>query len=491
MRSNFSRYVALTILGVCLTASAQKSSQTPQTTGNSPSGSQQSQSSPSGITSGNAPIEATAFAYVALDADAGQIVATTKNKAAGKVVVTTPTDLSNLLQWRAVMAQAGYLQKRLNTITTTVATTGVGSLKPSDLVNSGCVAPAVSGLNPNATPGAKPVGPTVGAAATTSSSSSGPVWPAELQAVSQALGSVAGLSQSLSSSAGNMTDQPLIDNIAERLGASATVYIPSLQAESILDASDLGTGPLGTALTNLEIVRGNAINQSEILALYLPDWQTAAANVNCPPDKKTLAQGNVANWKPLFDLLNAAISSVDAFETSLFAGQNTPYQPQATSASTQGGVAPSNVAGQQTGQTGGNQGAQGQGQTQGQGSQSQQPGSILQQILPADLLFKALGQHGLTSADNVHFLSVHALESGGSLLTKTHSVFGNSFTSLYFSGGSMAEFTLFNSDGAVECSGSAVAYLGYVKPEDMVVALKNEKNELGKHMVVKNFSSCH
>jgi hypothetical protein len=481
---------------VSIAAFAQKNGQSPQGTGtspgSSPQGSQQSPSSQGGVTGGNAPIEATAFSYLALDQDADKIAAVVKgNVSSGKVVVTTQTDVSTVLQWRAVMSQAKSLNNRLTNITATANTDGIGNFTAGDLVNAQCKAPPVQGLNPNAAPGTKPGAPpppakqpTVGAAATTTSSS-GPVWPAELQAVQAAVANVASVSQSLSPSSGSMTDLPLIDAVAQRL--SATVFIPSLLTPKILNAADLGDGPLGTAVTSLETLRQTAITQSEDLSVYLLDWQTAAANTNCQPDQLQKAQAGVAKWKPVFDQLNTSVTAIDAFEASLFAGQNAPYQAPSTSAPTQGAGTPPNGTTPPAGQNGGgNQG----GQTQG--SQSQQAGSILQQVLPADLLFEALGAKGLTAADNIHFLEVHALESGGSLLTKTISILGNSFTSFHFSGGSVAAFTLFNGDGAAECSGFTVSYLGFVKPEDMVSVLKEtDMKKLDKTLATRSFSNCH
>jgi hypothetical protein len=497
MKSRYAPVVFLMLFAILVPALAQKSGQTPQSSGSPQANSQQS-ASQGGITSGSAPIEATAFAYAALDKNAEQIAKIVAKKApdkTSKVVVTTPTDLPVLLQWRAVLAQTNYIQGRLDNITSEVKAQNVDSLQPSVLVNSSCPVPSTPpapGLNPNAPKGQKPGAPPgnvqlkgAGAGATTGSSS-GPVWPAELQAVSQALGSVAGFNQSISSSAGSMTDQPLIDGVAQRLDAVA--YVPSMQTPKVLDSEAIGDGPLGKALDMLEKSRQAAVEKSETLALYLPDWQTAAANTNCSAAQKQTAQANVAKWKPLFDLLNSAISSVDAYETSLFAGQNSSYQPQSSSALTQGGTTPSTSTVPTAGQTGtGNQGSQGQ--APGQGAQSQQPGSILQQILPAELLFKALGASPLTSESNIRFLQIHALESGGSLLTKTTSIFGNAFTSLHFSGGSVAEFTLFGPDGEVQCSGTAVAYVGFIKPTD-VFAVLNDPAKLNRQMAARSFSNC-
>jgi hypothetical protein len=522
MIRDFVRLVSLMLLAVSIAAFAQKNSQTPQGTGtptsSSPQSSQQSPSPQGGVTSGSAPIESTAFTYLALDQDAERIVATVKPVLVVKneqltdkngntvtvpvpprVVVTTQADVSTVLQWRAVMTQAKSLEKRLTNITTTANTDGISNLKADNLVNAQCKAQpsqVVPGLNPNAPPGQKPgppPSPTFGGA--NNATVSGPVWPAELQAIQAAVANVASVGQSLSPSSGNMTDLPLIDGVAGRL--SGTVFIPSLLTPKILSASDLGDGPVGKELKSLENLRQIAITQSENLSVYLLDWQTAAANTNCNPQTQLpTAQQNVAKWKPVFDELNASVSSLDAFETGLFAGQNTPYQAPATSAPAQATGNQTNQTGSPSVQNGGGTLAAGQtGGTnpggQNPGNQSQQAGSILQQILPADLLVQALGTEVLT-ADNVHFLEVHALESGGSLLTKTTSILGNSFASLHFSGGSVATFTLFNTEGAAECSGFAVSYLGYVKPEDMVSVLnETDMKKLDKTLATRSFSSCH
>lgn len=498
MIRDFVRAISLILLAVSIAAFAQKNGQSPQTTGTSAGSSSQSPSSQGGVTGWNAPIEATAFAYLALDQDAEKIAATVNGKVnGGKVVVTTQTDVSTLLQWRAVMSQAKSLNNRLTNITATANTDGVGKLGDGDLVNAQCNAQpiqAVPGLNPNAPPGTKPGAPpspakqpSVGAASTTTSSS-GPVWPAELQAVQAAVANVASASQSLTPSSGNMTDLPLIDSVAQRL--SAAVFIPSLLTPKILNATGLGEGPLGKAVTGLETLRQTAIGQSENLSVYLLDWQTAAANTKCQSDQLQKAQQQVAKWKPVFDQLNASVSSFDAFETSLFAAQSTPYQAPATTAPTQSSGTQPTGANQPAGQTGQTSGGNQGGQTQA--NQSQQPGSILQQVLPADLLFQSLGAKDLTATDDTHFLEVHALESGGSLLTKTISILGNSFTSLHFSGGSVAAFTLFNGDGAAECSGFAISYLGYVKPADIISVLKEtDMKKLDKTLATRGFSSCH
>jgi len=493
---------------------AQKASQSPQGSGGpatGPSGGEQTPPS-GGITSGNAPIESTIFSYLALDQDATKIADAVKKRtlpstgAAGKpiirpLIVTTQADLTTILQWRTVMTQANSIDTRLkNAVAAAQAARtpsghDIDNLQPTDLINSNCKAPPQAQAPQPAVPGQLPgpPGQRVGAAAGAPTSASGPVWPAELQAVSAALASVAGFSQSITSSSGNMTDLPLINAVSSKLDGS--IFIPSLLPPNVLNASGLGAGPLKTVLDDLEAQRQTAIELSERLAPDLSDWTTAAANANCGvrPDQAqnylAAAQSNVAQWKPIFDILNASISSVDGFETSLFAAQNAPYQPASAAAPSQpspstNGPGGNTSNGAPTGPGGGNP------NTQGTPNQSAQPGSVVLQILPADLLFSALGG----KAKIVHFLEVHALESGGSLLTKTTSIFGNSFTSLHFSGGAMATFTLFASDGTRECSGYAASYVGFVKPGDVVSVLRDdsdeEKKTLKKALATRLVSDC-
>jgi hypothetical protein len=70
---------------------------------------------------------------------------------------------------------------------------------------------------------------------------------------------------------------------------------------------------------------------------------------------------------------------------------------------------------------------------------------------------------------DVYILSVHALESGGTQLTKTAMFLG---TRVFFSGGAAATFTLVDSGGSMRCSGIAYGYRGYVKADDFALGVK-------------------
>jgi hypothetical protein len=69
-----------------------------------------------------------------------------------------------------------------------------------------------------------------------------------------------------------------------------------------------------------------------------------------------------------------------------------------------------------------------------------------------------------SNLNDVYFLSVHALESGGTQLTKTQMFLGSR---VYYSGGAVATYSLVEADGKTLCSGIAYGYRGFVKADDL------------------------
>jgi hypothetical protein len=61
-------------------------------------------------------------------------------------------------------------------------------------------------------------------------------------------------------------------------------------------------------------------------------------------------------------------------------------------------------------------------------------------------------------------LSVHALESGGGQLTKSNLFLGSR---VYFGGGAVASFALYDSDGAQICSGVGYGYKGNIREQSV------------------------
>lgn len=105
------------------------------------------------------------------------------------------------------------------------------------------------------------------------------------------------------------------------------------------------------------------------------------------------------------------------------------------------------------------------------------PGITLQQILPADLLAYKIWLASATPDDGqlqkIHILIVHALESGGTQLTKSNLFLGSR---VYFSGGSVATFSLFSVAGVVECAGYAYDYNGYIREKNVEKQLRTTKS---------------
>jgi hypothetical protein len=65
-------------------------------------------------------------------------------------------------------------------------------------------------------------------------------------------------------------------------------------------------------------------------------------------------------------------------------------------------------------------------------------------------------------------LAVHALESGGSQLTKSNLFLGSRY---YFSGGAVASFYLYTFDGKLQCSGASYGYRGSIREKDLETGL--------------------
>ena len=443
-----SRLVSCLLLAVILAvpslAGAQKGGGGGQQTGNQQGGNQQGgnqqgsnqnqNGSPQGITGGSSPIEATLFSYSALDADASRIAHEIDTHVHQPYVVTTANDISVILQWRTVIAQAEGLQKRLDR-----AQDALVDLANDKLLTSCNINPTVQANSAQVGAGYTPSG-------------------ADLQAVAQTIASITAVNQTLAPSAGNMTDLPLMNLVAGYLH-TAPVFIPSLLPPNLLMARDLGDGPLSSALTDLEVDLGEAQQVAATAADRLADWQTVSnskAGV-CSTGQVATATALVNRWKPASDSLTAAITAVDAFESSLFSGQSPPSpstQPSpnaATPALTP--TPPLSPGSPSPAQSGG------------------PSGSTLQQILAADLLYQALMTEGV-ALSTVHFIEVHSLESGGGLLTKSNAFLGSR---LYFGGGAVATFTVFNYQGVAECGGVAYSYQGYVKPEDVARELEGSQ----------------
>lgn len=368
-------------------------------------------------------------------------------------MVTTANDIPIFLQWRTTIGQAELLLGRVNTTRTALA--GI----PNTIISGNCNEPATA-------PAA------VGAPFI--------AGPGDIQTLLQTLASITAVNETLTPSAGALTDLPLMNLVAGKLG-SIPVFVPSLLPPGVLSGKNLGNGPLGQALLDLETARREGLQSSGTTSGLIQDWQTVSnGKLKCTDAQKMQAAALLATWKPRLDALNSALLAIDAFESSLFSGQAPPTPTQ-----TGGNANATPVVGATPVPPGSNSNPGNSPPPSLQPSNAP-TGSILQQVLVADLLYRQLlkdnnGADSDAQLRYIHFVEVHVLESGGGLLTKSNLFLGSRN---FFSGGTVATFSLFDADGKIECGGFAYAYQGFVKSDQVAAALSSNPTAVIK-------SDCH
>jgi hypothetical protein len=402
---------------------------------------------PAGITNGTPPIEATILAYKILVADAARIDQSLNSKTAGTIVVVgTSSDIAAIIQLRIILGQESVLERRLNTLT--------AALNAIDKPNY-----ARQVIKGN---------PALGAGFIAS--------PADVATLIQTLGSITAVNQTLSSAPGALNDATLITLIAQGINADA-VYIPSTYPPNLITDIDLSETNIGAALTRIEIARRDAIAASNEYLQALKDAAIVATTVkggaiysDAEIDAAGVFAEKAATVNAIVNAITLASTAVDGFETSLFSGQaspaptpqtNTPAPalPGAPVAPALPGpvpapplpaapapAAPAPVA------------------PQNQGQQPVATSAVgLPQLVSADLLLRQILSNPSYSL-KLSLLSVHALESGGGQLTKSNLFLGSR---IYFGGGAVASFTLFDSDGTTICSGVGYGYRGNIREKNV------------------------
>jgi hypothetical protein len=428
----------------------------PPSTGQQPSSQSPQTASPppAGITNGNQPIESTILAYKVLLANAKKIDDSLNVKTKGKVVVIgTSTDIAAFIQLRIVLAQAGILRNRLETLTA-----ALGQIKKPSYANA---------------PQKPPVKLGTGFIA----------GPADIATLIQTLGSITAVNESLSTSSGSLNDSTLINLIAQGIGG-ASVYVPSSNAPHLLTDSDVSNTLIGDALTRLEAARRDAFAES---VSYLQAIQDAQIVAPTPKGGKVFSDQEIDAAGQFLEkstsitaIVNAVAQSaivVDGFETSLFTGQGVsnnnagqPNNPSQPNNSGQPAFPAANPAPPLPPAAPAQSNQNAPSQNQGQNQLGPTPSGVtLQQILSVDLLLHDLLTNPAYSS-KVQLLSVHALESGGSQLTKSNLFLGSR---IYFSGGAVATFGLYDANGTLECSGVGYGYKGYIREKNIESIVKD------------------
>jgi hypothetical protein len=320
------------------------------------------------------------------------------------------------------------------------------------------------------------------------------------------LASAFAVNESLASSAGAITDTPLINAVARSLHSSTvSVYVPSVYPPNLARNSGLTNTFIWDKIAELEDKRVVILSDIQTYLQALDDANTIAAAPAASgytPDDKVAAKRFANEAKTIAALvadLNSIVAAIDTFEGSLFSGQTPSPAPSGNpnaNGSGNGTGAPTGTT-SPTGTTvappvnpnGPNNGNPVAPAPSPQLTGGNQPGgTTLQQIMLGDLLAHEIwGGTDPPSEDvlnTIHILSVHALESGGGQLTKSWLFTGSR---IYFSGGAVATFSLYGVNGGIECSGYAYDYSGYIREKSFEKVLRENKSSTA---VVTTDGSC-
>jgi hypothetical protein len=308
---------------------------------------------------------------------------------------------------------------------------------------------------------------------------------------------------------GTAQDQPLVATIGRRLvSMKAHTYTPSIYSPFSLTGLDYTQSPFLAKLVALYNTQGRmtetlagtnvllnkdqqtlSANQAQIASLQAQDdADKKAGKTPDPSDAKKIADLNTANQDlqtkigdltQSVSLLTTMIQNIQSFANSLIAstvGSAIPSPSAGNTAAQNQPAAPTPPANS----TGGNGTAQNSnaGSTpnanaspaNGSAPAPTMSAPPLVSILYADGVARALGATvqnttGSSAAwqpDNSwRVLSVKEMENGSSVSSKTRMFYlGND---LYFSGGSIATYSLFSLDGSLQCAGNAFDYGGFIK----------------------------
>jgi hypothetical protein len=394
-------------------------------------------------------IESTILAYqgfqLGAQAIADALQTQLKSTAPSKVVIATPADVTNILQLRIVLAQAHSIDSHINKLNyilrkvfkcPPVATTSQAPLFP------------VTGFNLN----------WLGAWFAT---------PADISGMITAIGSLSAQTESLTPESGALTDSTLMSLVAADLNAgnenaTIVVFVPSIGQAHLFEAGADNTGPdlsntfLGQSIAKLD--RDRVLMQEQ-----------AANTLNAPG---CAAHPNDQHVKDISAIVAAAAATVDAFENAIL---GTPTVPPPHS----GGAAQT-----QTATPSGKESGPPQNTTTvtttvstapAQAPSPSGPSTPLAQLISADLLLQQINVLSTSKPKfaDVYMLAVHALESGGSQLTKQQVFLG---TRQYYSGGAVATFQLIGDSGITVCSGVAYGYRGFIQADDVGQGITNKTN---------------
>jgi hypothetical protein len=323
----------------------------------------------------------------------------------------------------------------------------------------------------------------------------------------QFLATALAVTQTLAPSQLTISDLPLMNMVARQLKHDGvpTILIPFVYTPNLLRNGNLNDTYLWKALSRLEEDRRQMWVDVANASGKLGQANFVVQNpTRYSQEDLNKALKYSAKIQSLISSALAVATSIDTFEASLFGG-SAPAQPQQTSQSPAQNQSPNttpaptqNPAAAQT-STPAPTAAPAQPQPQTPQPPSAQPtspqapsspspsggaaASLLPQILASDLLAHALcdGPDGCWDPLDLHaskfnfaltginFLAVHAQEAGGTQLNKSNTFYG---THIFFSGGAVMTFALYQVTGEVSCSGVAYNYEGNAREKHYDRALR-------------------
>jgi|HubBroStandDraft_5_1064220.scaffolds.fasta_scaffold10826_2 hypothetical protein len=450
------RIVRLAIASAMLATFAAFSLVLPALAQQSPSSPAPSNSSaPSGASTGGGAagaggtIETTILAYQGLQSDAGGIAAAVANNlpSGSRVIVATPPDVVALLQLRIVLSQIGVLNDRMNELRTV-------------LYGLGCK-PTTSQITPAQVNSGSFISPVLSLFST----------PGNIQTMVSTIASLTSSTESVTGQMGNFTDPTLVSMVAQNLnhsGKPLRVFVPGVAPpnwSSVPPAKDSKTSVIDSDRNQSFLYQG--VRTLELNRSHLQEEAFSAQNNPKKPQCK-----KDADLAKTLKLIDAASAASDKFVSALIGGPAAPS---------------SSILGEPAASTGAKPGSAKPGPakpTPGAPNQITQTVNVnpagspaagpsgptpLQQLLYVDLLMHYLADKATSEIlPDVYLISVHALEAGGSQLTKTQTFLG---TRQYYSGGAVATFMLIDHGGFIRCSGIAYGYRGFVKADDIGLAI--------------------
>jgi len=301
-----------------------------------------------------------------------------------------------------------------------------------------------------------------------------------LTSLAQFLATSFAVNQTLSPWQGSMTDLPLVNAVAGLLRRHGrTVFVPATYPPLTMADTDLGNTYIGQRLTAIRDRRIALSHDLELANALLLDANFVIQN----PTKYAVRDLNDAlEYAGKAQSLLPSAQNLGAGVDSLIAGLFGAPAPAA------GGASPTGTGGSPSAGASGPAGpsSQASGTGPAAGPTSSQSSVTLPQILASDFLAQRIFEYragvAMNDIDKVNFLTLHSLESGGSELVKTNIFYG---THIFFSGGSVATFSLYRLQGELRCAGTALNYIGNVR--EKTVEARLAQDDIGHQSKITGF----